>query len=278
MKQLSIDETQKVSLNILKQVAEICERRNLRYCLIYGTLIGAIRHKGFIPWDDDLDIMMPRPDYEKFILYFKAHQNEYQNLVLFTPEECKEYPYMISRISDSRYKIRMENENDYGMGVFIDIYPFDGLGDSKDEALRFGKKGDILSSLCYQATRKHYARENTKSLFRRLIKYPIYKISKIIGKDYFQMRLSSLANKKEYFDSKYVGCVVWLSGGEKDIFLREWFDETIFWPFEGGLFRIPKHYDQILKHIYGNYMQFPPKEEQIGHHFYKVYEKQLKED
>lgn len=274
MKELSVKETQQISYEILKKVADICEKIGIRYCLIYGTLIGAIRHKGFIPWDDDLDIMMPRPDYERFLIYFKEHQSEFHHLELFNRKENANYPYMISRISDSRYQIEMDNEEPYGMGVFIDIYPFDGLGNTKAEAIKYGMKGDRLSSLCYQATRAHFSIENTTSFFRKLIKFPVYKISKCIGKDYFQTKLMKLENIKNYDSSKYVGCVTWLSGGEKDIFPREWFDETILWPFEDSLFRIPKHYDQILKHIYENYMQLPPKEEQIGHHFYRVYKTQ----
>lgn len=273
MKELSLKETQHISYEILKQVTAICEKINIRYCLIYGTLIGAIRHKGFIPWDDDLDIMMPRPDYERFLKYFKEHKSEYSFLELFNKDENKDYPYMISRISDSRYEIKMDNEKSYGMGVFIDIYPFDGLGNSKSEALKYGLKGDRLSSLCYQASRSYFSMETTTSLFRKLIKYPVYKISKWIGKDFFQEKLSKLENIKNFDSSEYAGCVVWLSGGERDIFKRKWFDETILWPFEDSFFRIPKNYDQVLKHTYGDYMKIPPKDEQIGHHYYKVYQK-----
>lgn len=272
-RELTLQETQSVSLEILKTIADICEEESLRYTLIYGTLIGAIRHKGYIPWDDDVDIMMPRPDYDKLLIYLKEHITEYPNLRVFNPDECKEYPYMITRISDQRYIIKMENEKPFGMGIFIDIYPYDGLGNTRNEALVYGMKGDRLSSLCYQATRDHFAFENTTSLLRKLIKYPIYLFSKICGKDFFQNKLQSLEGIKDYNTSKYVGCVVWLSGGEKDIFLREWFDETIMVPFEKYQFRVPKYYDEVLKHGYGDYMRLPPEDQRIGHHFFKVYKK-----
>lgn len=272
MKQeLSIKETQQVSLEILKVIADICEEQNFRYALIYGTLIGAVRHHGFIPWDDDVDIMMPRPDYERFLKYFKANQHKYPHLKLFNRQECENYPYMISRLSDSRYEIIMENEEPYGIGVFVDIYPYDGLGNTKKEALKYGLKGDHLSSLCYQSTRKHFSIETTSSPIRKLVKFPVFVVSKAIGKNYFQDKLEKLAAVKNYDDSKYVGCVTWLSWGEKDIFLKKWFDETLIVKFDKYKFRIPKYYDKILSHEYGDYMQLPPKEERIGHHFYKAY-------
>lgn len=149
---LALEEIQEASLHILEKIADLCDQLHLRYYLIYGTLIGAIRHKGFIPWDDDLDIMMPRPDYEKLITYFIENTDALRPLELFEPRVNPDYPYMIARISDNRYILDVTNEKDYGIGVFIDIYPYDGLGNTPKEALHYGLKGDRLSSLCFQAT------------------------------------------------------------------------------------------------------------------------------
>lgn len=271
--QLTMQQTQAISLEILHTVAGICEEQGLRYALIYGTLIGAVRHHGYIPWDDDVDIMMPRPDYDKLLAYLEKNIQNYPNLKVFNRETCPDYPYMITRISDDRYVIEMANEKPYGMGVFIDIYPYDGLGVTKEESVRYGLKGDRLSSLCYQATRKHYAIETTTSKLRKLLKFPVYLFAKMCGKDFFQKKLEKLARVKDYETSEYIGCVVWLSWGEKDIFPRKWFDETIMMPFDKYEFRVPKYYDEVLRHEYGDYMQLPPEEDRIGHHFYKVYKK-----
>ena len=271
---MAIEEMQAVSLEILKDISDICEERSFRYFLVYGTLIGAIRHNGFIPWDDDVDIMMPRPDYEKLVMYLKAHISEYPHLRMFNREECPEYPYMITRISDDRYKIVMENEKPYGMGIFVDIYPYDGLGNTKKEALHYGLKGDRISSMCYQATRSHFAVENTKSIFRKIIKFPVFLLAKLCGKEFFQNQLEKLAEIKEFDTSEYIGCVVWLSGGDKDIFLRKWFDEYTMRRFEKYEFRVPKCYDEVLSHGYGDYMQLPAEKDRMGHHNYKVYKKE----
>ena len=271
--QLTIQEMQKISLEILHTIASICEKQDLRYALIYGTLIGAVRHHGYIPWDDDVDIMMPRPDYDKLLAYLKIHIKDYPHLQVFNREECPEYPYMITRISDDRYIIKMSNEKPYGMGVFIDIYPYDGLGKTKKEAVKYGLKGDHLSSLCYQATREHFAIETTTSFIKKIAKFPVYLYAKMRGKEHFQDKLAKLERVKDYDNSEYVGCVTWLSWGEKDIFLREWFDETIMMPFEKYEFRVPKNYDAVLRHEYGDYMKLPPEKDRIGHHFYKAYKR-----
>lgn len=272
-RELDIKETQDVSFEILKIIADICEAQNFRYYLIYGTLIGAVRHKGYIPWDDDVDIMMPRPDYDRFLGYMEKNIRHYKHLKMFNHDTCREYPYMITRISDDRYRIDMENEKDYGMGIFVDIYPYDGLGNTEKEALDFGMKGDRLSSLCYQATRQRFAIETTTSQFRKLIKLPVFIFAKLCGKELFQKKLGRLAGIKNYDENEYVGCVVWLSGGAKDIFKRKWFDEYIMLPFEKYEFRVPRDYDIILKQIYGEYMTLPPQKDRVGHHNYRVYMK-----
>jgi len=273
-KPLTIQETQAISLEILKQITDFIEALHLRYALIYGTLIGAVRHHDYIPWDDDVDIMMPRPDYDKLLVYLKQHISEYPHLRVFNRSECPDYPYMITRISDNRYVLDMANEKPFGMGIFIDIYPYDGLGTTKEEAVKYGLKGDRISSLCYQATREHFAIETTTSIVRKLFKYPVYLFSKLVGKDYFQNKLEKLARLKDYDTSNFIGCVIWLSWGEKDIFPREWFDETIMMPFGKYEFRVPKEYDKVLRHEYGDYMQLPPEKDRIGHHYFKVYKRE----
>lgn len=269
--ELSIRENQEVALEILSVIADICDQNNFRYYLIYGTLIGAIRHRGLIPWDDDIDIMMPQDDYEQLLAYLGNHIEEFPHLKVFNPKTVAEYPYMITRISDIRYHIDVENEADYGLGAFIDIYPFYGLGDTEQEALNLGMKGDRLSSACYQATRLSYKVENTKKWYRKILKYPAFWVTKLIGKDYFQKRLYQLSELKHYDNSKYVGCVIWLSGGRKDIFLKEWFDEAVSISMEGRSYKVPICYDEILTHIYGDYMQLPPEKDRIAHHRYKTY-------
>lgn len=270
---LSLFEIQSISLEILRNVAKICEEENLRYFLAYGTLLGAVRHQNFIPWDDDLDILMPKEDHDKLITLLQEQPERLPHYKLFTPDLVPAYPYMITRISDDRYAIEMENEAPYGMGVFIDIYPYEGLGDTIQEALKLGLKGDRLSSLCYQSSRKHFAMETTSGFLRKLLKLPVFLFAKCIGKDYFQKKLKALSGKIPFDQSNYVGCLTWLSTGEKDIYQKKHFADFIYLPFADTQFRVPKHYHEVLSHGYGDYMQLPPEEKRIAHHFYKAYKK-----
>lgn len=192
-KELTMQEIQTVSLEILKQVTNLCEEFHLRYHLAWGTLIGAIRHKGFIPWDEDVAIMMPRPDYDKLLAHLSSHK--LSNLTLFNRQTCPEYPYIISRISDDRYMLEMENEESVGMGIFIDIFPMDGMGATLADALAYGAYTYKMSSFCYQATRKHFAIETTTSTFRKLIRRSLFWYSKLIGKDKFQDNIENYMKK-----------------------------------------------------------------------------------
>jgi hypothetical protein len=112
-----------------------------------------------------------------------------------------------------------------------------------------------------------------KEMAVKYLKFPVFFVSKLIGKDYFQRKLKESAGLKSFDDNKYVGCFVWLSGGIKDIHKREWFDDYVVVPFEKYEFRVPAKYHEMLRHGYGDYMQLPPENERIGHHYYKVYEK-----
>ena len=184
---LTIQEIQRGSVQILKVIDHICRKEKLKYYLIYGTLLGAVRHKGFIPWDDDVDIMMPRPDYEVLIKYFEEHKEELKPLEMFDYRSNKQYPYMIARLSDSRYILDVHNEKDYGLGLFVDIYPLDGAGNTEEEYTKIKKSSSPYASLCYLSTRKSVKRENTKSLLKYYIKYPAFLVAKIFGKDYFMI-------------------------------------------------------------------------------------------
>ena len=130
MKQLTLQEIQAQSLEILQTVHDFCLAHDIRYSLAYGTLIGAIRHKGFIPWDDDIDIIMPRPDYDRFCRTFRA-----PGLGLLW-EEDKNYYLSFCRVFDTEKtwcRSLLPVGKDYKGGVWIDVFPADGVSDNFDE-------------------------------------------------------------------------------------------------------------------------------------------------
>lgn len=270
-KELSLREIQLETLKNMSVIAKICEENKINYCLAYGTLIGAIRHNGFIPWDDDLDIFMSRNDYEKFKTFCFSHKEDLKPYELFTPETHPDYPYMIGRFCNIDFDLVAENEKPVGMGIFVDIYPLDGFG-SDEGIIRQKAKWIKLPASCYfLVSQKHFKKTERKGL--NLLKFFLFFISKLLGKKFFYKRLIKCSKIFDYEKSKYVACMIWLDEMERAVFEKIDIENTIFHKFEDTEFRIPANYDKILRQTYGDYMQLPPPEKRIGHHFYRIYKK-----
>ena len=131
MKKIDIVEAKKMMLDILKTVAKFCDENNLRYFIFYGTYLGALRHKGYIPWDDDIDIAMPRPDYEKFMEIFHA-----ENLAVWTWRKDNKYLLPFAKVYDTRTEVHENADFGETFGVNIDIFPLDGLPKKQSQIKR----------------------------------------------------------------------------------------------------------------------------------------------
>ena len=265
--ELSLREIQSETLKIMQVIHKICVEQNLKYSLFYGTLIGAIRHKGFIPWDDDLDIVMPRCDYDKLAEYFKIHAYELLPFKWFSYETVPEYPYMIARVCNTEFKMETENEKDCGMGTFVDIYPLDGAGNGNDTL--FNKMAWFYSSMYFSKSRKHYVPVN--GFIKSAIKRASYVLSKIVSYKAIRSKLEKFAQKYPYDNSEFVTIVVW--GNTRVFYKRGFFSNLFLTKFENTEFYVTKDYDEILRLQYGDYMQLPPENERIGHHYYKIFRK-----
>ena len=270
---LGLEEIQKQSVKILYAIDSICRQEGIKYFLAYGTLLGAVRHNGFIPWDDDIDIQMPRDDYERFEEYCIKNSEQLYPLALFSQKTESKYPYVIDRLCDTRYSIRRDDEEDCGMGLFVDIYPLDGMGNELNEAISIEKRVHPLSSMFCQSSKKCFKIGRTKKIRRIIAKYLMYIYARRKGKHYFGKKIDSISKEHDYEDSDYVGCVVWRTYGKRDIYKKEWFDELIEHKFEDKMLMIPKHYDAVLSQIYGDYMKMPPAEDRKPHHLYKAYKR-----
>ena len=267
---LSLAEVQIESTKVLKAIDKICSDNGFRYFLAYGTLLGAVRHQNVIPWDDDVDIWMPRPDYDKFIDYCCSHSKDIYPLEILSPLK-KEYPYVISRLSNSNYVLEEENVKPYGLGIFVDIYPLDGVGSNYEKALSLKRKVSKYISLCYLSTRTKFTVGRTKKLLYKFVKFPAYLLSRAIGKDYFINKILKIAAVQNYSSSKFIGCLVWGSNGVYSIFNKEDFDNPVKLKLGDGYYCAPSNYDKILKLIYNDYMKIPPEEDRIGYHFARAY-------
>lgn len=274
--ELTLQEIQKISLEVLKQFDKVCREQGFRYCLAYGTLIGAIRHEGFIPWDDDVDVWMPRKDFEAFKRFCLRNEEKMWPNKLCCRENTQNYTYYIPRFCNQEYQYVSLNgkHKNPDLGVFIDIYPLDNYGESKEKGIKLAKKISKIN-------RKYAAYVDPRSDaggLRNFVKHCIHYFMRFIyGKSYClktEKKIRLLLNKYTNKNDKMTGVPAWEPEGYFIRYPKKLFSEYIECRFEGNMFFIPKGYDEILRKNYGNYMELPPEEERKPSHNYKIYERQ----
>ena len=249
-------------ISLLVQLDSVCKKYGLRYYVTNGTLLGTVRHKGFIPWDDDLDVMMPRPDYEK--------------LIALAEKEFKEPYYLHISDADGNYYrnyIRLRDENTTAIpvkdfyhncskGIFVDIFPIDGCPDSKIKQKIQSVK---IAVLCEMANSYVYLNDFKKHKFvRKVLAMMADKVSKKQGYDSFLRKIEDERQIYPYGKQKNVQVI--LHGDFPNVFPTEFFESTAIGKFENLEVPMPCEFDKILKIIYGDYMQLPPEEKRYNHH------------
>ena len=263
---LSLDEIKDLQLDILIAVADFCEKYNIKYFLAYGTLLGAIRHKGYIPWDDDIDIVMPRQDYNKFIGIFNLKMTDTYYKAI-TPIEGN---HSHLTIADTRTYIKSvvyKDKRNFGCFRTIDIFPLDGV---PEDPIKYKEWYQELYNVYYGFYRKQQAfsgglRERI-SLLKSKLKNHAY-----LPKSSFIKKSEKLHGQYLYENCQYVGAIESISNSQRNKFKKEWYDDYVLVDFEGHKFRAPKNYHEILYSLYGNYMEFPPVDQQVFLHYEDVY-------
>lgn len=253
-------------LNVLKKIVEICKSHNINYFAIGGTCIGAVRHKGFIPWDDDIDIAMPRKDFNKFLKYaVKELPKDYK---IVEGNNSKSHRFSFVKIHDSkatfmeRYAIGCP---DIVTGPFVDIMPIDGL--SNKSFFRF------IQIFLYRT----FVGMNDRIRFVPLIQFKNVKYGKLkflsrkilssLFKHNFFYRKISVLGKKENFDNSNYCIFTWRAKDlpkQRLIFKKSFFENVIEVPFENMYINIPQKFDEYLKQDFGEYM-IPPSNPQTHH-------------
>lgn len=265
--EVTLKEIHEHTLEIVKKIIEICDSEGIVYYVAYGSLLGAVRHHGFIPWDDDFDIIMLRPEYNKFAAYCSQKEQELKPFKLMNHQNTKGFPFGIARFCDTRYRMERLEAGSAGMGLFVDIYPYDGIGDhTLNRRIRHIVKSYYTRMTNY-ANLNQYSASGKK--YVNIIRKPLYRIAKKNGADYYLDKLEKRAYKYPIEHCKYIGTAVW--GTDYEYFDKDWFAEWINLDFEGIQVKAPKHYDEILKMSYGDYMKLPPEEERQQTHGYRLY-------
>ena len=258
MRAINLEELRSIQLDLLQKTAEFCENNGIRYFLCGGTLIGAVRHKGFIPWDDDIDIAMPRPDYDRFVKIFNRSESYCQVVSLETDPN---YTYAFAKVYDNRTVIRELHYAKVKFGVNIDILPADGV---KDVSQVY--KIMYLHKVLNTKKANYYKRTITKKIintFGKLLLLPF-------SAHQIATWMDSEARKYKFGSVPLAGLIA-NPLGPGEIVDKSVFDGDVYQEFEGRTYRVPIGYDTWLRSIYGDYMQLPPEEHRVSHHTFDAW-------
>ena len=262
-----IDLLHDVDLNIAKEVVKICNENHFKYYMLGGTMLGAIRHKGFIPWDDDIDLGLPRDDYEKFLDIAPKLLPKSFKMVNFKIDP--NYHYYITRILDTETKVieeRIDNINEKYTNASIDIFPLDGTPTNIIfRKIYFFKVlfHRALMSLCYKDSidKKRKRSKKEKMLLKIMLKLPIEKITTAYKQ---KCKIDKLLRKQNFSKSKYVGNIMG-AYRTKEIVPKSWYGDGKLYQFQDIELNGLEKYDEYLKYTYGDYMKLPPVEKRKTH-------------
>ncbi len=269
--QISFDQQRRMMLDILDKLSVYCEKYHLKYCLIAGTLLGAVRHHGYIPWDDDVDIAMPSQDYFRLIELTKTDPVAPEIMIssVYTnPDHL--WPMAKAFLTTTRLtepalldKYRKQQEQ-YG-GIYVDIFPLYGIPDEPREKERFCQRIDRLYSHYKHATRKVRFKKNYGSMLRKAVYQIAFIPDRLLGGPFFLKRLSALAEQYPFGSTRDVAFSFGIVKKGRDISPCDAYAEMKDAPFENLKLKIPVRYNEILTRHYGNYMQLPPESERRTH-------------
>ena len=263
-----MNELQQKQLDILKAFIKVCNKYNLEYFLVYGTALGAIRHKGFIPWDDDIDVAMPRKDYDKYIELQKEYEGTPYFIQTFKSDPCYIYNYAKLRDSSTTFLENAFKNHRINQGVFIDVFPVDGMSKEEGDREKIGKKNKFIWRQVYFSylpalRRKVHKRTWFKDILLNIVAglFYVFDIA-----HYRNKRVERFVRQVSFEEAKMAGIMFGFTW-RINCMPADIFRETIKVPFEDIEVRVVKDYDRYLTLLYKDYMKFPPKEQQVGHHY-----------
>lgn len=268
MIELSLDEIKKIQLEILEDVSRFCDENDIQYTLYFGSLLGAVRHGGYIPWDDDIDLAMPRVDYEKFIRSFCESSTQYK---IINYDFKKRIYAQYAKISRNDTVLIEDANYNYELGINIDVFPIDGI--SSNTVARYITLGSvkILHGIMAIKTVRLGSRFRSKHKNAALIALKLaflwirkVQVAIILNEIIRRIRLDHSELVMHFCFDQYR---IW------DSYTRQLFESTEKISFEGLNVKAIVGREQFLNNHYGDYMKLPPLKERVSHHVFKAYKK-----
>lgn len=270
MKMIDTVELKEIQLQILEEIDRFCQANSIQYFLFAGTLIGAVRHNGYIPWDDDIDICMKRSDYERFFSTFNC--SSYSGyLSAICHENDKEYYLAAGKVVDTRTVLIEKTKFKHSIGVYVDVFPMDNLPaeDNKIKAL-----DSKLKKYRWMQTLKTVVPDSKRSMLKNLALYCGEILLRPVSISTIIRKITLLAKTFAHCENEKLADISVFTYGMKEVFPASDFAESCKLSFEGKKFNAPINYDDVLSRMYGDYMKLPPKEKQISHHVFEAYWKE----
>ena len=257
-----------VIIDVLSVFIRICEAQGLRYFCAGGTAIGAVRHQGMIPWDDDIDVFMPRPDYDRFLRL--AAQSMPEGYEVLSPYATKDYPMYFAKMCNARTTL-LENERiPCVFGLYIDIFPLDGACDDVETCYREKRRFKRLMNKL-EAVSTHNSFGEYVGLLTKRREWGRFAVKTVAFccrswlRRWLLKQMDSIAYGHDYALSSRV---VTYSGAyqRQEIYPKAWLETPQMFAFEGLMVNLPHDYDAYLRHFFGDYMTLPPVEQRASHH------------
>lgn len=271
--ELSLQEMQEANLSALIEIDRICRENDLTYFLAYGTLLGAVRHKGYIPWDDDVDIIMPRKDFEAFQALTDKTDSCFR---LCNRANTQNYPYYLPRFCNMDYQyVTTVQGPKFDIGAFVDIYILDNACSDEKAGKDLNRKMNRMNAMYLL----YLSGQIGGSGLKRMCAVVLHRLLRMVkGKDYPQRinrDMERELKKRTSEQDRYVGIPCWSFGFlqyEKSVF-----SEKTEMVFEDRLFYVPKQYEMLLTLWYKDYMALPPENKRVASHSYKMYRRERAE-
>lgn len=270
MKEINSIEFRRLTVDIMEFVDSFCRKNNIKYFIAFGTLIGAIRHKGMIPWDDDIDIVMPREEYNRFIHLMQEQKGKTRYQVNCFETDPQFYLPWARVCNNTTILLNRPHRKENDLGVWIDVFPLDNAPKIEERELWY----------------KEYLRKRAKMNFTIPTSYENFSLKQqFFTTEFFRRVYYGVRNFNKY-RKDFEAWAIKYNEVESDeymvpgtmykmrlVFPKNLFDESVEVEFDGLKLIAPAEYDKFLRIVYGDYMRLPPVEKRQSHHHFTAYYK-----